>query len=70
MDLVEDVSATIYRVSTRRQEIGAKGGVARVDQRDSQVMQREESLSSRIPFATWRKGRTKYRTLYAQSSFQ
>jgi hypothetical protein len=63
MDLVDDVSATIYRVFTRRQETGAKEGVARADQRDSRVMRRAGFLNWRILFVTSRKGRTRYRML-------
>jgi len=70
MDLVEDVSATTYRVFTRRPEIGVKEEVARVGQKDFLEMQREEYPSSRILFVTWRRGRIRSRMLYAQSSFQ
>lgn len=52
MDLVDGVSATTYRVFTRRPEIGAKEEVARVGQKDFLEMQREEFLSSRTLFAT------------------
>jgi len=52
MDLVEDVSATTYRVYTRKRETGVKEEVARVGQKDFLEMQREEFLSSRTLFAT------------------
>jgi hypothetical protein len=67
MDLVEDVSATIYRVSTRRRATEAKEGAARVDQRDSRVMQRAGFLNWRILFVTSRKGRIRYRMLYVKT---
>ena len=70
MDLVDGVSATTYRVFTRRPEIGVKEEVVQAGQKDFRAMPRAEFLSSRTLFVTWRRGRIRSRMLYAQSSFQ